>query len=309
MATSDNGGVSLPDDAAATIAAATAAATPAPAATATPSISTSLAVGVTGMPIDASTWIQITIPANASAAVAVPSVSITLTARILLADGTLSYCRWDKTFAMNAGLTYSSDMAPGYLLSVAVTCNTPGVVDGMLFAVVGLIHQPGTGFPLDTVLVSSYVSYTAPAAWPGGHLHTVSEGEGFYFEYEGTNPPAGSAWTYTVVDQYLMPQLIAFEFVTSSTAANRYPYIELTLPPMPPVYIGVAPVAQTASQSWYWNFGVELAWESGAPVILECLPLQSGLLLNPGAQLGVNCYQLQSGDEIVNPVIIGRAWV
>lgn len=264
--------------------------------------------GVSAIPVDFCTNLQVSVLAPGTPGLFPSSVTLAITGKILNSDGSITNQYWSYNFAPSAGLLVWPELAPGYLLSVTATCQTAGIPSGALFCVAGLVHQTGSRQPLDMTLISAYLSSSNPVAWPSGVLHDISDGAGFYFEYEGTSAPLGSAWTYYIVDQYLMPQTISFEFVTSSTAANRYPYVELTLPPAPAVFIGVAAVAQTASQSWYYTFGTGLAWESGAPNIIELLALQSELMLNPGSNLTINCYQFQSGDQIVNPVIQGRAW-
>lgn len=261
------------------------------------------------MPIDASTWIQVTVPPNPSAAATVPTVSLTFTGRILGLDGTLAYCRWDESFSLASGLTFSSDLAPGYLVSLTVTCNTPGVVDGMVYTIVGLTHQPNVGAPLDTLLIASYVSSAAPCGWPCGFLRTVSDGQGFYFAYKGTAPAAGSPWYYTVTDAYLMLQLISFELTTNATAASRIPYVDLILPGPFYVQVALSGGSEPASTSYYWNIGVDLPNMTAAVGAIITVSLLAGLVLNAGTQIGVVVQNMQAGDTITGPAIIGRAWV
>lgn len=309
MATSDNGGVSLPDDAAATIQAATAAATSAPAAAPSAAPSVGVSVGVNSMPIDANTWIQITVPANPTAAINAPSISLTLTARILQADGTLAYCRWDETFSLSSGLSFASDMAPGYLLSVAVTCNTAGVVDGMVYAVVGLIHQPGPGRPLDTVLVASYLATASPLAWPAGHLHGISEGNGFLVTIAGTTPAGGANFYYTVVDYYFELKSVQFTLVTGSTAANRQPAVGAGGSTSGAEAVGWYTGTQTASTTMSYNFMVDTAPAAAGPSGWTLCTLSPGIKVPAGGMIEIVVVNIAAGDQLEDIILVAQVWL
>jgi hypothetical protein len=236
-------------------------------------------------------------------------VQVTINARILGNDGTLTYCSWPQVFNVNAGLTYASDLAPGYLLSVAVTCVTPNIPDGVLYAVVGLIHQAQTGIPLDTLLVASYVNSNQPAGWPSGILRTVSDGNGATFQLAPANPPAGFAYTYTVLDQQLELVAVYFNLTTSAAVVNRTAYVQVHAPGGGPQFAGLCPNTQAASLTVTYSMGAGLPTLGAAGALYQQVTLLDNILLSAGSVLVVNAGSLQAGDQFTGIQIFGRAWL
>ncbi len=273
------------------------------------SLTTPQAVGINAMPTDANTWLQVIIPPAPSASFISLTFSITVTARILRADGSLAYCRWDKTFAYNVGLVFSSDMPPGYLVGLSVTCNTAGIVDGMMFVIAGLIHQPGTGNPLDTVLIASYVSSACPLSWPQGHLRAITDGKGFTVVLQPANPLAGSPLVYTVVDAYLKVTAIQFTLTTSVTVGNRLPYIAVGNSAAALVNVGVDTVLIPANTVAPVIFMVDVAPVLWPVAGTEICNMEPDLMVSSGGIVSIQIANIFAGDQLSAISILGWAWL
>jgi hypothetical protein len=302
------GGIVLPPEVEASIAAAQAAVAKAP-PPAPPSVYPHrLAGGVSAMPIDESTNLQINIPACSGYAGAVTNVNLSVTARILNPDGTLTYCEWDQVFPLNGGLTALVALAPGYLVGLTITCNNGVVSDGVLFCVAGLIHRPQPGAPLDTLLIAHYVSYWAPAGWPMSIVGHISDTRGFPFVANQRAPGAGSYAQYTCVDQYLEVISAQATLTTDAVAGNRQVYGMVTPYGGGQSSVTISNAIQAASTSVAYTFAVGLQIEDAAGGAQQLMPLPAGLVVASGGQIRLYAAGMDAGDQWSNLVILGRAW-
>jgi len=309
VSTSSSGGVVLPDEVSDSITAAAQEPLPSSNQPVPQIMASALPGGVSAMPIDASTYLQVVIPPNPTYFLASSQITVTVNARILNADGTLNYCSWPQTFKMSNGLSFTSNLAPGYLLSVSITCDTNNVADGVLYAVAGLIHQEQTGIPVDTLLVASYVSTYQPAGWPSGILRTVSDGNGFALQVQAANPSVGDDALYTSPDQQEEISALQFTITTSATAATRQAYLEMSNPGTGSVIIGYSPVTQTAGQTVTYAFARNLPASAAVSNQIQYCTLAEGVILNLGGVIIIDAFNLQSGDQISNIYVAGRAWL
>jgi hypothetical protein len=265
--------------------------------------------GVSAMPIDAATFLQVIIPPVPSFAPAGTKISVTITARILAPDGTLSYCRWDNTFDVTVGLTFNSDLAPGYLLSVCATTTTAGVVDGAVYAIIGLTHQSNPGVPLDTLLVSSYISTYVPVGWPNGILRTLSDGNGFALTVVTALPAPGTNLNYTIVDQYVSLIGVNTGLITGVAVANRI--VQLVVKPGggQDTIIGQAVNAQAGSLDLVYYFGVGQPLYGAVGVSPQYVPFDPGMILRAGDVVRIAVQNKQAADQVYQSLIFGRAWI
>jgi len=309
VSTVNGGGIVLPDEVESSITSA------AQEATATnvelvPQVSASqMPGGVAAMPIDPSTYLQVVIPANPSFPNPSGGVSVTINARILSPAQQLTYCSWPQTFNVNSGISFASDLAPGYLLSVAVTVTTLGIPDGVIYAVVGLIHTNVVNTPNDTLLVCGYVNSRQPIGWPSGILRTTSEGAGFSTAVQPANPGAGNFLLYPTVDQYFRLLGISFTFTTSAAAGNRYIVVAVQPVAYPAVWVGVCPTAQPAGQAVIYEASVNMAVAAISAGAVETFPLADVGQLAAGSYIDILPQNLQAGDAITGATITGQAWL
>ena len=309
MATINAGGVVLPDEVTADITAA--AQEPLPASnTPTPQFqTTALPGGVSAIPVDASTYLQITVVPNPSFPNPAGGVTVFLTAKILQPSGTITNCLYTYTFSITAGLLQVSDMAPGYLLAVAVSVGTAFVPDGALYAVVGLLHQPNSGQPLDALLISGYVSSLQPTGWPEAILRTVSDGNGWSFGLRPTSPALGADWIYQVVDAQLELTSVALTLTAAVTVANRYVTIYISVAGGSEATVGACATAQTAGTAVEYQFSAGLPASSITAAGIQFCTLANPILLNAEGVMGTDTNGLQAGDQISNIALTGRAWI
>jgi hypothetical protein len=306
---SNGGGVALPQDLLIDIAS-TPAETPTPTPTASMLASAGpLPGGVSAMPIDAATFLQVVIPPVPSFAPAGTKISVTITARILAPDGTLSYCRWDNIFDVTVGMTFNSDLAPGYLLSVCATTTTAGVVDGAVYAILGLTHQSNPGVPLDTLLVSSYISTYVPVGWPNGILRTLSDGNGFAFGAVTGVPGAGVPVHYIIVDNYVEPIVMQASLTTSVSVGIRQVKCTMFNGTLPPVTIGICPNTQAQGTTVNYTFTLNLTPLGAAAAAVQYCTLGGPLILSQPFSLYMTAVNLDGGDQFTALTVFGRAWI
>jgi hypothetical protein len=268
-----------------------------------------LAGGVSASPVDNTTFLQLTIPPNPSFAVGGLSVSVSLTAVLKNISGEVVYSRWDSTFNILTGLSANYQLTDSNLLSVSITCLTPAIPDGVLYAVCGLTHSKGITTPLDTLLICSYLSSLVPCGWPTGILRTVTDSQGFGFSTIFGGPVVGNTIQYTTVDAYLSVQSVSCVFSTSAIAGNRQVYLGFINTSLAAESVTFCPNTQAASltTTYYFQAGVWLWGAVGGPI--QSVPIPEGLVAGPNGQVSVNVNNFQVGDQLSNLVIIGRAWL
>jgi hypothetical protein len=309
VATINAGGVALTDDVVQQINTQAAAALPPPNQPTPQIVETPIAGGVSAVPIDASTYLQITIPANPTFPNPAGGVTILLTAKILTPNGTITNCLYTYTFNISSGLLQVADLAPGYLLSVAVTCGTAGIPDCALYVVVGLLHQPNTGQPLDALLVASYVSSAQPCGWPEGILRTVSDGNGVLTLVEGPNPGPGNPAYYQVADEYFQLQSVQATLTTGVAVANRDVYVQVSNPLTFSQNVSFCVNTQTAGSNVTYIFSQGIASASLLSGAVQLVPLPQGINLSLGMQIIMGAANLQGADSFSVLQVMGQAWL
>jgi hypothetical protein len=267
-----------------------------------------LAGGVSAIPIDAATWMQCQIAPNPTYG-QVAAVSVTLTARILAPDGTITNCRWDNTFAPAAGLAFSSDLAPGYLISAALTLNTPGVMSGVLYALVGLVHQTPGVYPVDTLLIAQYLTSQNPVGWPCGILHDASEGPGYPLRFFDAVAAPTSSYTYTVQDWLFMLSSIGFYYDTDGTVSNRYVEVYAVTVAGGAATLAFSTFPEPALNGWSYYCSPGIGPAGDATTGNYVLPLSPGMLFHAGDQIIIGAIGLGAGDQVTNVSILANAWL
>jgi len=305
-------GVTLPPEVAENISAVQAIPNPPPPVLPTQIQGSELPGGVSAVPIDASTLLQVVVPPCNNPAYASTQIALTICARILLPDGTLNYSSFPEQFTASAGLFFQSDLAPGYLISVAATVSTPNIPSGVVFVSSGLVHQSGQGIPFDTLLVSGYCSSYNPTGWPAGVLQDVTSGQGAPWSANPSAPAVGSTFTYDIPDAYVELQAATFTLTTNATAGNRFVYLEAITSIGAQAFIAASTVAQTASETVTYT----AVFGTPAPIAilssLELLSLSGPLILGNGAAVEASAAGFQfgaGGDKFTSLQLVGRGWL
>jgi len=305
----DTSGIMLPADvqaAADQAAALTPAATPGgPAATPLP-----IPGGVSAFPVDFCTDLQIVVTPPACPQSGLPTnISLMACAKILNSDGSITNSQFPISFPSASGAYFSSDLAPGYLLSLVITCLTPGITSGQLFCVAGLCHQISPQQPLDALLISAYLSSHNPVAWPGGLLQDVSDGQGFVGVQALSNPPAGVFPTITVVDAYLSLQGIQFTLVTSAIAGNRQVYTYVAGAGGGNITIYKSTFLQPPSTTMTYWLAPELTEQTDSTGTAHDGPISLGITLSQGGVVVVGAVGFAGNDQFSNILVTGRMWL
>jgi len=266
--------------------------------------------GVSAFPVDFCTNLQCQIlPVGGAVAAALPaSVTVMVAGKILNSDGSITNCQWPNTFAPSAGLYFNSDLAPGYLLSMAVTLQTPGIPSGALFCVLGLCHQNAPPQPLDAVLISGYVTSSNPLGWPSGVLHDVGDGPGCPVYVYPPNPGAGNLVAYVVSDLYLQPTAVTFTLSTSGTVTSRTPWVFYGYGGVAYWSLGIASILQPASTVVVYEFSLGSGTMPSALNVFYVGPIATGVRMVSGMTLYINAQQFQPGDAFSGISIQGNAW-
>jgi len=264
--------------------------------------------GVAAMPVDAQTWLQFVLAEWPLVYNNPTSVSCVLNARILNPNGTITNNQYSITFSATGGQNQRFSMPPGYLLGVTLTCTTANVPSGAYFCLVGLVHQNAANQTFDVLLICDYLTSLNPLAWPCGILHAMGDGPGAPFAFQGTNPPAGSAYTVTLDEALFQLQNVTVSFTTSATAANRSVFVYASPPPGTLVItIAVSPALQVASTTLEYTFMM------GGPTVTivpgnEYGPIAGPIRLPYGTIVGISALQLQAGDQLSAIYLIGTLW-
>lgn len=307
-ASPDQSGITIPPGVLATLEAENAAAAAAGPSASAVQPAGNLPGGVAAFPVDQQTFLQISVPPYSGAASPPAVISLSVNTRTVNPDGTITNSQYTASFAPTAGLNNQYPMPPGYLMSVAVNCLTPNIVTGLLFCMVGAIHQASPGQPFDALFVADYLNSTNSLGWPFGVLHGLTDGAGFPLTVAPANPPAGTLLSYTVTDQYFMLTGVTNTLATAVAVANRQMLI-LALPPGGTyACLGMAAQIQTASLNltYYWAAGLTPVGAAGAPYQLN--PLAQSQMLPVNSVIYVTCANLQGADQIGGVVLSGRVW-
>jgi len=270
---------------------------------------TEAAGGVSAVPVDASTFIQVAVLPNPNPLYSTTTVSVSICARLMDASGNLNYSRWDNSFAVSAGITFQALLLPGYLISLAVTCNTASIPSGVLFVVGGLVHQANTGLPLDTLLLSSYVSSFAPAGWPAGALTDVSADQGAPCTIPFGASAPGAHCTLTVPDAYFLPLAAYVGFTTSVAVANREVFMYASIAGGPAVYLAICPNTQAAGLTVGYLFMPTVSPFAPPALDTQVVGLTSELLTPGGTVITIAAAAIQAADQFANGYVYGRAWL
>jgi hypothetical protein len=310
MATINAGGVVLPDEITSSIA--TAAQTPEPTNTPEPINfqGSALPGGVSAVPIDASTYLQITIAPNPSFPNPSGGVTINLTAKILTPQGAIVNCAYSYNFSVTAGLVAVSDMAPGYLVAVCATCETAGIPDGVLFVTAGLIHQPNAGLPYDALLCASYMSSVVPVGWPEGILRTVTDGDGFGWIYRNLSIPVGTQPSYTVVDVQVELLGMQVSLTTDAVAGNRLMSViaQKSTGGNTQLVTGQSPQTASTTLSYLATGGGQYNIPGGGIQVCS-VPLTTPNRLYQGDLVECDIINFDPNDQVNFFVLYGRAWL
>lgn len=309
MASVGASGVVLPTEVTESISAAALEPAPPQPATAIQFQGAALPGGVSAIPIDASTYLQIQVLPNPTYPNPSGGVNISLTAKILSPDGSITNCQYTQNFSVTAGTTQVYDLAPGYLISVAVTCQNAGIPDGALFVIAGLIHQPNAGLPLDALLCASYLSSYVPVGWPEGILRTISDGNGFPASVQSATPGVGVQPTYTIVDAYFQVVGIEFELTTDAVAGSRYVSAFVNPPVGAGTGIGAAPAVQGPGTTVAYLLGPGLAQFNSPLGTGQTIATPDPLLLAMGDLIGISASNLDPNDQFTALTVHGRAWL
>jgi hypothetical protein len=302
-------GVTLPPEIEALIKQQSAELQPTAAQTSSPIISPGvLAGGVSATPIAENTILVCQFQVAPSYPLPAAFVAF-LNARILLPNLDVTYCQWGVTQAQITAGTFSTELAPGYLLSLAVLGAGANIPPGVVFAVAGLAHSQTQSGPFDTVLCQGYLVGTNFLAWPAGLLESDYDSPGWAGAMTPANPGAGNNSAITVVDRLFAVDNVSFTLTAGAAVATRVPVVLYNPAGRPAVAVGVAPTGQVASTAWAYTFASGLQAQTLAAQFIQTAPLQSPLLARINGVLQVTVNGIQPADALTSIAFTGRFWL
>ena len=240
---------------------------------------------------------------------AMPAAFVTVYVRLLLPNGKISLNRYEVPLTDDrARNEFYIPLVESFLLSVSVT---PGTLMplGSCWVRILLMSGGGGGTSYPQGIVMGYMVKGSILTWPYPRFQNPVEGPGRLRLIEGTDPAAGVsiAETVPVGARWKLVSVFAW-LATDATVFDRHVYLVLMSPAG--VWLWLPPaVAQPASQTYYYTWGIGLAPYTSSLVGLVARALPDQLTLTPGQQFMVQCGGMQVGDDFGPPRYLVEEWV
>ena len=236
-------------------------------------------------------------------------VILAVEGRLLGADGRLQAFAETHTPASDRTVATSLyHLVEGFLLNVSLRASTGAPRVGQVFAILEVVRGIGATVQPLAVIFQGYVTDTSTVGWPGSPLRASIDGLGVIRSIIGTNPAAGAEVSETVpTNARWRLRSLAASFVTSATAASRYPSLIFD-DGATNFYVSDPPELQLASTTSTWQAfpgsarlvavsGVR-QWNAGVPICLQ-----------GGFRLRTATTNLQAGDDWGAPTLLVEEWI
>lgn len=236
----------------------------------------------------------------------------TATARLLLPDGSISIIQQVlRPTGLYAAAQLAIVLSEGYLLSVAVACNSAST-RGIAFAAAFIARGGTTAASAALGLFSDYVTVRQVVSWPGGRQIHPTEGPGNMRVITVAVPATGAEWTQTVQNGARWRIMgIEAKLITAVAVAARVPKVQFfdTLSSLP-FYTAVPSQAVAAATTVQVCAAPGAA--SSAPeltTVNQALPTDMILSgLNPTTISSLTSL-LQAGDAYTNISLFVEEWL
>ena len=222
---------------------------------------------------------------------------LTVTARLLLPDGTIVPNQWTIA-APNQRTGFFTPLAlpECFILSVAVVSNS-SFGAGTVYVTLNISRGVPSLAQQYQVLVKGYVNGSIPLCYPGGLQTTNLDCAGNIRTVTGTTPAAGTNSSDTVPTGAKWQVLaIQLQLVSSVTVANRV--VAILFDDGGSVFSSnINNVVQAASSTFTWSFAPGLINQAVVNnIVMTCIP--NKVFLYPGYRIRSSILALQAGDQI-----------
>lgn len=117
-------------------------------------------------------------------------------------------------------------LGDGWILNLTASTGATTCTYGQCFGRVQVVRGLGSSGIVLGTLCAGYITSSQPIAFPGGRVRSMVEGPAQIRSITGTNPAAGAEVSETVPTGARWRLIaLAVRFVTSATAANRFPIL------------------------------------------------------------------------------------
>lgn len=235
---------------------------------------------------------------------------VDVTTRLLRADGqVITNTQTLLPTSNRVRNDYYLQLAEGFILSIAVTTPTVGLLRGMCWANVHIATGNNQAASDTQPLISDYIASSQTSGWPGGRQISSIEGPGVLYNAAIANPGAGmqvnvqppvnARWRIIGMNTNL---------ITSVAVANRRVLV---------VYNGApgsglqaqAFSTQAASLTYsYWlsDYGFQPT-DTPASAVFVVLP--SGLVTARNYYASITASALQAADQFINTLVSVEEWL
>lgn len=235
------------------------------------------------------------------------NLSFTLSARLLMPDGTIVPNQWTRVVAGQRNATYTPIPLPEcFILAISLTANTDSTMRGCFGQIIISRGQPNIGV-ISQVLASGFCCSTLAISWPSGVNTNNVDCAGNIRNITGTTPAAGAEISESVpANARWLLISIRLLLTTTATAGNRQIVIRIT-DGVTIFYEGEAASAMppsTALAAVFAAGGVSKA----AALVVSTNPLPSPLILNQAWQIKTLTGSIAAGDQYSAPQYAVEEW-
>lgn len=239
----------------------------------------------------------------------ISNFTLTVEGRILRSDGVVSQFRHQIVPTGNRALNqFFFGLTEGFLLSVSVGGNTPGLTRGQVYCELALNISLGTNGIAVQELAAENITGACSLSWPTGRMISALEGPGNIRSVTGTTPAAGAEIS-EVVPTNARWRLIAarFTLIASAAVANRTTHIQVD-DGVNPYWVSTFILTQTASSTVVFSAtqGITPQADTG---IFATLSWPAGLYMMPGHRWRTNTANLQAADQYSAPQYLLEEWL
>lgn len=238
----------------------------------------------------------------------VAGISITITARLLLPDGTLKLSQQvlvTTSDRSKQGGTVA--LTEGFLLSVVVQIASPNVED-RIFVSVRLSKGSIGQATIVQQLCAGYPNINRFVTWPPGVHEGSSETNGYINSVTGTTPGAGSEISETVPSNARW-ELLSFHYslTTSATVATRQS--ALIIDDGTNILWESTQINQQAASLVYGYSFFPGSPQIAAQTVSVIVASPIGIQLLPGFRIRTTTLNLQAGDQYTPPQYLVKEWI
>jgi hypothetical protein len=239
-----------------------------------------------------------------------PSVVITLTARILLPDGTISLNQYSLSVpGGNVPIQKEWSVPEGFLLTLCVYSNT---VSGSRWAFVQVLLLQTSQQPrlATSALCSGFPTRSTPISFPSGVNVNNLDCVGNVRPVTGTIP-AGGNYAAQAVPPNVRWRLIGiyFTFTTSAVVSNRALFIRFIQSAAVTFTLLINTADQPAGTNWFYQVGAGLSHVASVEQAFACAPLPTWQIFNQGDEIDIIPRSSDVGDLFTVITYLVEEWV